>query len=423
MRTFFPLPKGWGAAVLSLFAATHAAVATEPQFTTSVSFAALWQEVQEANPELAAVAAEDLMAAGDETQAALRPNPQLQITSDYLGATAREETVAVAQLIELGGKRAARLNLAGRQRDLAGGLIAQKRAELCASLRETFFELLAAQARVELAAESLVLTQEDADSVRRQIKAGRLPAVAANRADIEMTNATLAAARARAALNREQRQLGALLGDPARRVLVTGSLASLPTLPALTVLEDALSVAPGLKTASLETARRMAQSEVEASHRYGDLTVSAGMRYLSEVREPAGMLSVSIPLPFSNRNQGNLARAQGAVQQAAALERLMEIELERDLYDAYQRYQTAVQAAMRIADTIVPAAETTLAATSRGFKLGKFGLIELIDARRVLLTARAQLIDARLEAQSAVSDMSRVLGDESLADASEITQP
>ncbi|MBX9606828.1 MAG: TolC family protein [Gammaproteobacteria bacterium] len=388
-----------------------------------MTFAALWQEVQDANPELAAVAAESVMAAGNEVQAALRPNPQLQIMSDYLGAPAREETVAVAQTIELGGKRAARMALAGRLRDLAGGLIAQKRAVLRATLRQAFFELLAAQARVDLAAETLALTRQDVDSVRQQIEAGRLPAVAATRTDIELTNAVLDTARARASLARNQRHLAALLGDRARSVTVAGSLADLHVLPPLSVLEDALPSAPALTTASLETARRAAQTDVEATHRYGDLTLTVGLRYLSEVHEPAAVLSVSVPLPFSDRNQGNLARAQGAAEQAAALERAMEIEVARDLDDAYQRYDTAVQATMRIADTIVPAAEHTLAVTIRGFKLGKFGLIELIDARRTLLAARTQLIDARLEAQSAISDVSRVLGDERLADAAETKQP
>lgn len=425
MRSSIFWARGCSAVALALFAAAHAVIADEPQpqIPTPLTFAALWQEVQEANPELAAVAAEDMMAAGDEAQAALWPNPQLQITSDYLGATAREETVAVAQTIELGGKRAARMALAGRQRDLAGGLIAQKRAELRAELRRAFFELLAAQARVELAAETLVLARQDTDSVRRQIEAGRLPEVAATRAAIELTNASLEEARTRAALARHRRRLAALLGDAARPVTVAGSLASLPVLPPQSVLEDALRHAPALATAGLETARRAAQTDVESSHQYGDLTLSAGVRYLSEVHEPAGMLSVSIPLPFSNRNQGNLARAQGAVEQAAALERAVEIRLARDLDDAYQRYETAAQAATRIADTIVPATETTLAATSRGFKLGKFGLIDLIDARRVLLAARTQLIDARLEAQSAISDISRVLGNERLADAPETMQP
>jgi cobalt-zinc-cadmium efflux system outer membrane protein len=416
MRSFQCLAWGCRAAALTLLAVSHSTTADETQTPTPVTFAALWQEVQDVNPELAAVAAEDAMAVGDETQAALRPNPELQITSENLGTNAREETVAVAQTIELGGKRAARMALAGRQRALAGGLIARKRAELRAELRQSFCELLAAQARIELANETLALTHRDADSVRRQIEAGRLPDVAALRAEIELTNATLEAERARGALTREQRRLAALLGDPARRVAAAGSLADVPDLPPLAALQEKLHGAPALTAASLETARRAAQTSLEDTQRYGDVTVSAGMRYLSEMREPAGVLSVSIPLPLSNRNQGNLARAQGAVEQAAALERATELQLARDLDDAYLRCATAAQAATRIESTVLPAAEMTLAATSRGFALGKFGLIELIDARRVLLAARVRLIDARLDAQSAVTDMSRVLGEESFAD-------
>ena len=155
-----------------------------------------------------------------------------------------------------------------------------------------------------------------------------------------------------------------------------------------------------------------AQIRLEQTERYGDLTLSAGVRYVNELHDPAGVLQLSVPLPLANRNQGNLARAQGAAEQAAALEQATRLELARDLEDAYLRSQAAAHSVAEIRASVEPAARSTLDALRRGFELGKFGLMELLDARRMLLQTRGQLIDAMLEAQLAATDIVRTLGDE-----------
>ena len=409
MRFFHSRACDRRVAGLAFLVLSHAAVAGDAQ---PASYAELWQEAQSAHPALAAAASETSMATGDGIQAALRPNPTLQLSTENLGTGLREDTLAVAQTVELGGKRAARMALADRQMALAHGRLAQTRAQLHADFRQAFVELLAAQARRALAERGLALTERDAASVRQQIAAGRLAQVAAARADLELTNARLQASRARSDLKRAQRRLGAVVGNPARAVAVAGELGALPRLPALSALEAALSSAPALAAASAETARRAAQIRLEQTERYGDLTLSAGVRYVNELHDPAGVLQLSVPLPLANRNQGNLARAQGAAEQAAALEQATRLELARDLEDAYLRYQAAAHSVAEIRASVEPAARSTLNALRRGFELGKFGLMELLDARRMLLQTRGQLIDAMLEAQLAATDIVRTLGDE-----------
>lgn len=376
------------------------------------SYAELWREVEAANPALAAATSATGMAAGDSLQAALRPNPVLQLTTENLGTGQREDTLAVAQTIELGGKRAARIALADRGMVLAEDQLAQARTALRADFRQAFVELLAAQERLALAEESLALTAVDADSVRKQITAGRLASLAAARVDLELSNARLQTARARSDIKRAQRRIAAMLGSPSRVVAIEGDLGVLPRLSALPALEAALPSAPALAAASAETARRAAQIELERSERYGNLTVSAGVRYMTELNDPAGVIQLSVPLPLANRNQGGLARAQGAAEQASALEQATRIELARALEDAHFRYETAIHSVTEIRSSIEPAARATLESLRRGFELGKFGLAELLDARRTLLRTRNQLIDAMLDAQLAATDIMRTLGDE-----------
>jgi cobalt-zinc-cadmium efflux system outer membrane protein len=409
MRLFHSRGCGRRAAAFACLFLFQVAGATRAQ---PASYAELWHEVEAANPVLAAAVSATGMAAGDGLQAALRPNPVLQLSTENLGTGQREDTLAVAQTIELGGKRAARIALADRGMALAEDQLALARTALRADFRQAFVELLAAQERLTLADESLALTELDANSVRQQIAAGRLARLAAARVGLELSNARLEAGRARSDLKRAQRRLGAMLGSPSRVVAIDGKLGALPSLPALAELEAALPAAPALAAASAETARRAAQIQLERAERHGNLTFSAGVRYMTELNDPAGVLQLSVPLPLSNRNQGNLARAQGAAAQAAALEKATHVELARELEDAHLRYEAAAHSVAEIRTSIEPAARGTLDSLRRGFELGKFGLTELLDARRTLLRTRRQLIDAMLEAQIAATDIMRALGDE-----------
>src|SRR3546814_1584762 len=63
---------------------------------------------------------------------------------------------------------------------------------------------------------------------------------------------------------------------------------------------------------------RAAEAEIdrERSLRIPDPVVAAGVRRFEESNDNAFLVGVSIPLPFSNRNQGNIAAAQARLRAA-----------------------------------------------------------------------------------------------------------
>ena len=94
------------------------------------TLARLWHDAQVSHPQLAAAAAGRGIAQGESIQAALRPNPALEIASENLGSGQREETLSVSQTIELGGKRAARMALAAHGSTVVESEVVAKRAEI-----------------------------------------------------------------------------------------------------------------------------------------------------------------------------------------------------------------------------------------------------------------------------------------------------
>ncbi len=395
--------------LLFLIASTNVSATNPGTDTNRYTFDTLWSLLQQSNPTLTAARARRDMAEGERLQAAVRPNPTLDISSENIGTEQREDAISVSQAFELGGKRAARMQLAEQGRTLADAAVDAAQATLYADLRTAFIASLAADAKWSLARTTLKLAERSARAVDKQIAAGELARVAATRASVDVANARLALNRAHAERLLAGKQLANLVNQTAP-ISVDGSLEVLPEVPPLEALDAQLSNAPALRAAREETARRQAEVAVQASRKFGDVTFSAGVKHLAETNEPAGVLGMSLPLPLSDRNQGNIVRAQGAVAQAAAEEHATELSLRGELRRFYQNYTTALATAAEIRTAILPAAESALVSMERGFRLGKFGLAEVLDTRRTLLQARHQLVDALTEAQLAHAGIIRIVG-------------
>ena len=64
-----------------------------------------------------------------------------------------------------------------------------------------------------------------------------------------------------------------------------------------------------------------------------------------------------------------------------------------------------------LAREVVPAAQSALDAATRGYELGKFGLIDLLDAQRSLFQMKTQQLRAWLDTHKAAAEIARLLGD------------
>lgn len=71
------------------------------------------------NPELAAVGRETEIASGARQQAGLIPNPDLSWSVEDTRQGNRQTSVSIAQPLELGGKRGARVEVAKRGSEIA----------------------------------------------------------------------------------------------------------------------------------------------------------------------------------------------------------------------------------------------------------------------------------------------------------------
>lgn len=350
------------------------------------------------NPSLASAALEVDARAERARQQARLPNPALSAAIENAGAdtAARETTASVEQLLELGGDRNARTAAALRSRDVAAQESSVARAHLAGEVRRAFTSVLAAQQELAIARENFELSESTAAAIRARVEAGKVSPIEETRSDVLVASERLELLRAEQRLGEARRRLAATWGaDQATFAEASGDLQTVAELPPFESLHAALAQHPELLRAAAVVAEREAMVRLEEARAVPDLTASAGFRHFSSPGDGAFVGAVSIPLPLFDRNRAGVAEARLRVTQANEEARAIRIGLERALADAHRAYETSRHEVSVLQVHIVPAAQSVFDAISEGYRLGKFGYLEVLDARRTLTSARLQLVRAQ----------------------------
>jgi Outer membrane protein len=128
-------------------------------------------------------------------------------------------------------------------------------------------------------------------------------------------------------------------------------------------------------------------------------------------RDRVAVIGFSLPLPLFDRNQGNLLAESRRADQARDLRNATELRLRQETQQALQQWSTAQSEVDAFRQTILPSARSAVDSATRGFEMGKFGFLEVLDAQRTLITARDQYLRALAQVSDAWGRIERVYGD------------
>ncbi|MBA2353099.1 MAG: TolC family protein, partial [Acidobacteria bacterium] len=147
------------------------------------------------NPALATFAWESRALEARILQAGRPLNPTLDLLAEDFGASRMpgsdadqpvqpQATIQLSQVIELGGKRTARQQVAALDRDLAAWDYETARIDVFTEVSRAFTAVLAAQETVALSQEAIRLVTEVAESVAARVEAGVVSPIEATRAGV-----------------------------------------------------------------------------------------------------------------------------------------------------------------------------------------------------------------------------------------------
>ena len=395
------------------FCALLAGLITPSAFATqSLSLTQALNAALEANPELAAARQEIGIAEGARRQAGLIPNPELSYEVEDTRRDTSTTTVTLSQPLELGGKRAARVEVATFGQGIAQVELERRLNWLRADVVQAFYAALRAQTGVDLARQSLDLTERGLRVVEGRVRAGKSSPVEATRAQVQLAEARLQVRRAETEKATAYQQLAQVTGSA---VTVFDRLDSANLSPGAPPPADTL-LARLEQTAEMRQAlAQIDQSDAslgsERAQRIPNLTVSVGSQYDRSERERVNVVGLSMPLPLFDRNQGNILSAARRADQARDLRNAVELRLRSETQTAVNQWATAMQEVESYDKTILPSAQQAVDTATRGFEMGKFGFIEVLDAQRTLIAARGLYLDSLAAATNARAQVERVYGD------------
>lgn len=140
------------------------------------------------------------------------------------------------------------------------------------------------------------------------------------------------------------------------------------------------------------------------------MIVSLGGKRIEEQDLNQAILGVSIPIPIFDRNQGNLLEALRRTDKARDELSATGIRLSNELVQAHERLNTARQEVASLQRDILPGAQSAYDAATKGFELGKFSFLEVLDAQRTSFQAKSQYLRALAEAHRSAAEIERILG-------------
>lgn len=348
-----------------------------------------------------------------------------------------EITLRLSQLIELGGKRAARVKAAERGKVVAAWDYDVARYEVVGGVVAAFVDLLAAQEHVRQFQEVVELGEQLADTVSKLVAAGNSSPLERRRAVSEVESLRIELRQRENAVDQARIRLASLWGsqDPAFE-RAEGNVENMPVLPPLALLLEKRDANPLLARWTAELAHREAVLDLERSRAVPDLEVGLGYRAsggsdssgrafglgtdgigysrsttdLDDEWQHSVTLEFSIPLPLFDRNQGARKEAAYRVEKTAAERRATINQLDARLAEYYAVATNAFQVAASLRESVIPDLQKTFTLTQEGYRGGKFDFLTVLDAERQLIDAQLRATDAATSYHKAIAALEQTLG-------------
>ena len=354
------------------------------------------------NPSLSAFSLEKRVREARTLQSSLLPNPKLEIAVDdamgsgnLSGFGRSEMTVRLGQLIELGGKRAARTNASRIAEKVADWNYNSKRLDVLTDVNKAFVDVLKAQHKVSLAEDLIELGAQFFNAVRERVEAGKVAPIEKTRAGVVLSTFKIEMKRAKLVLEQSRRKLSSTWGSTEPDFLsVVGNLFKVSPIPPLGPLNRKVSGTPYLQRWEAKQERSQAIVELEQSKRTPDITLKGGYRRLEETNDNAITFGISIPLKFFNQNQGAISEAQNKLAQTKEERRAAKLEITKTFLEAYQTLVFAHSQASALQSETVPAAQKVFNTVNEGYRFGKFGFLDVLDSQKTLYRTKVEYLDA-----------------------------
>ena len=329
-------------------------------------------------------------------QAGLPPNPRLDLSkrSDLIFRNEGEYTasIGISQQFPIAGRIARQKDVARVDVALAVAEIKQAELKLASDAASAFYRVLALNRQIESRERLIDVDQKLVKGTRNRFKAAEVSELDVNAAQLDLQRLSQERALLQSQRTTQLAQLNQLLGRPTSQPLELDD--ALPTTDQLPSLADqqreALTLRPDLRFALLNADRARADQELARAQRWEDWTVGVGLEQNRQVIDGGSPqrasralgVNLSIPLPLVNRNQGRIAEASAAGDQAYARIEALKLGIGNEVASVYAETERLQQVITEYQRNMLPLSERNVRLAQQGYNQGLVSIVEVVQAQR-----------------------------------------
>jgi cobalt-zinc-cadmium efflux system outer membrane protein len=378
------------------------------------------------NPELRAVRAEVEAATARVQQAALRPNPMLDLGGQKAVSPDNNLSIGLTVPLDLNGRKEGRVGVAQREVEVRRAHVDDRERRLRADVRMKAGDVLAARRTLGVTDELLQANRQALALVEARVRQGAAPALEENLIRVEVNRLdagrVIQASRVDVALL----QLTALAGAPPDEPLdVRGDLVPQPGVvvdarAAVDQRADVRASRAEVAAAQAKVRKEQAEGRWDASVNLGyqrqdfgynlrGLTDSGSTRQIQDVFHYFGA-GVTITLPVRNRNEGNVAAATAEAMAAERRREFSELIARQEVAAALAQYEAARRTVDLYDRSVRSIARANVDVVRQSYGLGRATLLDVIAEQRRYIEVENGYTDALRQAWDASVDVERAIG-------------
>ena len=330
-----------------------------------------------------------------EITANLRPNPVLtadaqflpifqpeNFTADYIDNVMQFD-IGVSYLFERGKKRQHRLQAAQDTTAQSKSTVADNERTLTFSVASQFFSVQLAESTLDLAIEDMKSFQNTVDISQARYKAGDISEGDYLKIKLQLLQFQSDVSQAQLAKIQALVGLRQFLGYQTVGADYDVS-ADFDYLPVTIKLEDlqtkALQSRADLRAAQQGVVAAKSQHELAKANGKVDITGTFNYDHVSATNTAS--LFGSLQIPIFNRNQGEIARTNYAINQAQELELAANDQVMSDVLNAYEAVRDNDQVVSLYRAGYLDAAKESRDISEYSYKRGAASLLDYLDAER-----------------------------------------
>lgn len=372
------------------------------------------------SPALKAASWSVRIAEAEQIQAGVKLNPTVELRVSDIGVEGDNkdgEQIAyrmrLSQTIEMGDKRARRMELARLDRDLVAWDYESERLIMAMEVINRFIAVHAAQEMVEYYQVTHELNKEILEEVRRRVRAGVGNQVELKEAEVKIDSSELSLKRAYHTLRAAKLTLASSWGSNTPEfTTVAGDITQIYEAPSIEVLKGEIKNNPQVARWTTELAQRLAAIRMARADGHEDIDVGGGVEYDIDTTETTFLLEIQFPLSFHQQNKGDLLAARYSLAQARAAQRAAVMAIENQVILGYEQMMLTAEAVAIKRDKLIPLAEQLLVEARKGYENGApgFNYSDVVGAQKDLATHRLEYVELLVEYHQGVALVESLIG-------------